>query len=297
MSESNFAGRGTGVIHDIGYRHYDGRRGGRPQIRRALYVQSLRGVFGLGRAARTKILPFTLASFMVLPAVILVAVQMVMGSTTPVLPFASYAIVVQAIPALFLAALAPQTVSRDLRFHTMPLYFSRPLTYKDYVAAKFAGMTSALFILFAVPIVVLYAGALLAKAPFLSNTGDFLMALVAAVFLSALLSVIGLLIASLTPRRGLGVAAIITLMAGSFTVVSAVQGITTGLDQQGVAAWAGLFSPMTLFAGAQDLLPGVRYEGVAEPSTAGQVVFAIVLLALIAGGYALLSLRYKKVSS
>lgn len=296
MSEStNLAGRGAGVIHDIGYRHYDGRRGGRPQIRGALFVQSLRGVFGLGRAARTKILPFSLAAFMVFPAVILVAVQMVTKQMP--LPYAAYAIVVQAVPAIFLAAQAPQTVSRDLRFNTMPLYFSRPLIYKDYVRSKYAGMTAALFILFAAPLIVLYAGALLAGAPFLKNTGEFLAALLAVVFLSALLSSIGLLIASLTPRRGLGVAAIITLLAGTLTVVSAIQGITYNFGSQATAAWMGVFSPMTLFAGAQDLLPGIGYSGVAEPSTMGQAVFAVVLLALTAGGYALLSLRYKKVSS
>ena len=42
---------GTGVIHDIGYRHYDGPRGGRRQNTRALYVHSHPGGFGHGRAA------------------------------------------------------------------------------------------------------------------------------------------------------------------------------------------------------------------------------------------------------
>ena len=38
----------TGVIHDIGYRRYTGRRLGRAQIVRALYWHSLRSAFGLG---------------------------------------------------------------------------------------------------------------------------------------------------------------------------------------------------------------------------------------------------------
>jgi len=291
------APRGAGVIHDIGYRHYDGPRGNRGQITRALYVHSLRGVFGLGRAAKSKIMPMGLATFMVLPAAIIVAVMIFMGAEEPLVAYTSYAIIVQAVPAIFLAAQAPQTVSRDLRFHSLPMYFSRPLTDRDYVAAKFAGMTSALFILLAAPVAILYAGALLGKLDFMEQTGDFLLALVSVLLLAALLAGIGLLVASLTPRRGLGVAAIITLLAGSYTVVSAVQGITYELGSEKLAGWAGLFSPMTLFDGAQVALFGVDSNTPAgPPGTIGKVVFVVVLLAVIAGTYGLLSLRYKKVS-
>ena len=37
------------VIHDIGFRHYDGPRLGRGWIVRSLLLETLRGVFGLGR--------------------------------------------------------------------------------------------------------------------------------------------------------------------------------------------------------------------------------------------------------
>ena len=47
----------TGVIHDLGYQHYDGPRLGRPAIVRALAWHSLRSAFGLGRGARAKIVP------------------------------------------------------------------------------------------------------------------------------------------------------------------------------------------------------------------------------------------------
>lgn len=291
------APRGTGVIHDIGYRHYDGERGGRRQILRALYVHSLRGVYGLGRTAKSKIMPVSLVVFMLLPAFILDAVMIVGKLTELPLPYTRYAIVVQVVPAIFLAAQAPQTVSRDLRFHSLPMYFSRPLTARDYVAAKYAGMVSALFLLLAAPLVMLYAGALLAKLPFWTQTRDFALALVAAALLSALLSGIGLLIASLTPRRGLGVAAIITFLVGTYTVVSAVQGITYGFDQKTISGWAGLASPMTLFDGAQVALFGVDPSSPAgPPGVAGKVVYVGLLLLVIVGGYALLSLRYKKVS-
>ena len=37
----------SGVIHDIGYRRYDGQRLGRAQIARALCWHSLRSAFGI----------------------------------------------------------------------------------------------------------------------------------------------------------------------------------------------------------------------------------------------------------
>ena len=58
----------TGAIHDIGYRHYDGPRLGASYIRRSLFVETLRGAFGLGRSARSKVMPFLLLAVMVLPA-------------------------------------------------------------------------------------------------------------------------------------------------------------------------------------------------------------------------------------
>ena len=60
----------AGVIHDIGYRHYDGPRLGRWHSMRAVYVQSLRGVYGIGRPARAKVLPFLLVAIISAPALI-----------------------------------------------------------------------------------------------------------------------------------------------------------------------------------------------------------------------------------
>jgi ABC-2 type transport system permease protein len=47
----------AGVIHDIGYRHYEGPRLGRAAIARALGWHSLRSAFGVGRGAKAKIIP------------------------------------------------------------------------------------------------------------------------------------------------------------------------------------------------------------------------------------------------
>ena len=60
-ADSGAAGSGApgtaGVIHDLGYRHYDGPRLGRGAIIRALYWHSLRSAYGIGRGAKAKIVP------------------------------------------------------------------------------------------------------------------------------------------------------------------------------------------------------------------------------------------------
>src|SRR5207302_1090509 len=129
-----------GVIHDIGYRHYDGPRLGRPHSFLALYVHSLRGVFGLGRPTRWKVVPFVLFGVICAPAVISAAI----AALTPLQPIAytSYAYFLQLAIVLFVAAQAPQLITSDLRFRVLPLYFSRPLERNDYVWAKLAALGS-----------------------------------------------------------------------------------------------------------------------------------------------------------
>ncbi len=64
------AAGGGGVIHDLGYRRYDGQRLGRAGIIRALYWHSLRSAFGIGRGARAKIVPILIFVLMCLPAIV-----------------------------------------------------------------------------------------------------------------------------------------------------------------------------------------------------------------------------------
>ncbi|CAM5644787.1 hypothetical protein SVIOM342S_06936 [Streptomyces violaceorubidus] len=160
-------------IHNIGYRSYDGPRLGRAYARRSLYSQSLRGAYGLGRSAKSKVLPMLLFVVMCLPAAIMVAVAVATKANDLPLDYTRYAIVLQAVFYLYVAAQAPQSVSRDLRFKTVPLYFSRPIETSDYVRAKYASLASALFILTAAPLLVLYVGALLAKLDFADQTKGF----------------------------------------------------------------------------------------------------------------------------
>ncbi|MCX4549488.1 ABC transporter permease [Streptomyces sp. NBC_01387] len=287
----------TTQIHNIGYRKYDGQRLGRAYARRSLFSQSLRGSYGLGRSAKSKVLPMILFGVMCVPAAIIVAVAVATKAKALPLDYTQYAIVTQAIIGLYLAAQAPQSVSRDLRFKSIPLYFSRPIERVDYVLAKYAAMASALFALTATPIVILYIGGLLAKLDFADQTKGFGQGLVSVALLSLLFSGIALVVAALTPRRGFGVAAVIAVLTITYGAVSTVQAIAFSQGATGAVSWLGLFSPITLIDGVQTAFLGATsdFPGGVGPGAGVGVVYLLVVLALIAGSYAVLMRRYRKV--
>ncbi|MEU9267733.1 MULTISPECIES: ABC transporter permease [unclassified Streptomyces] len=284
-------------IHNIGYRSYDGPRLGRAYARRSLYSQSLRGAYGLGRSVKSKVLPMLLFVVMCVPAAIMVAVAVATKADELPVDYTRYAIIMQAVISLYVASQAPQSVSRDLRFKTVPLYFSRPIETADYVRAKFAALASALFVLTAAPLLVLYIGALLAKLDFADQTKGFAQGLVSVALLSLLFAGLGLVIASVTPRRGFGIAAVIAVLTISYGAVSTLQAIADAQNSTGSIPWIGLFSPVTLIDGVQSAFLGATsaFPGGIGPSNGEGVVYVLVVLGLIAASYGLLMRRYRRV--
>ncbi|HXM55471.1 MAG TPA: hypothetical protein VOB72_08775 [Candidatus Dormibacteraeota bacterium] len=113
----------AGVIHDIGYRHYDGPRLGRGHALLAVLVHSLRGVYGLGRPARAKVIPFLLFAIVCAPGVVSGALTAV--APVPPIPYARFAYYLQVAVVVFVAAQAPQVVTGDIRFRLLPLRSTR----------------------------------------------------------------------------------------------------------------------------------------------------------------------------
>ena len=62
------------------------------------------------------------------------------------------------IMIIFVAAQAPELVSRDLRSHVLPLYFSRPMRRLDYPLAKLTAFILACLALIEIPLLLLYLG-------------------------------------------------------------------------------------------------------------------------------------------
>ena len=272
-----------GVIHDIGYRHYDGPRLGRAAITRALMLSSLRHAYGLGRSGRSKVMPILLLAVMVVPAAIMVGIENAMRLSKPVIVPVDYAFLLQPVVALYLASQAPQLFSRDLRYRSIVLYLARPPRRSDYALAKLTALAGALMVLIGLPLVVLYAGALLAKYDFTDMTRQFLDGLAGALLLSILLAAIGGLIAAATPRRGFAVAAIIAALIVSFAAVVTVSSIADSRHDMSSAAarYANLGSPFTLVQTVQTFLLRNRHDGTWMPTTQQGMVFVAVYVALV----------------
>lgn len=285
----------AGVIHDIGYRSYAGPRLGRRYMLGSLYLQGVRSTFGLGRTARAKVLPILLLVATLFPAVIIVAVEVYTKTEVQPISYNRYAMFLIPVIAIFVASQAPQLISRDLRFRTVTLYFSRPLTRDDYVLAKFGALASALFILLSAPIVVLAAGGVLAKFPLWAQTKNFASAEVGAAVFALILAAVSGILAAGTTRRGLGVAVIITVLFVSYTGVAATQGIAQYYGNDTLAGYLGLLSPFTLADGVQVALVNAPTSTVVGPPGAGgQLVFGLAALVLVGSCYGLLVRRYRK---
>ena len=126
----------TGVIHDIGYQRYEGQRLGRAYAVRSLFVHGLRVAFGLGRSAKAKIFPWIVIALVGIIALIM-AVAKAQGAPVSYQDMPQIASVLSLV---FLAVVAPELVSRDLRNKLLPLYFSRPIHRSDYALAKLASL-------------------------------------------------------------------------------------------------------------------------------------------------------------
>ena len=199
-----------GVIHDIGYRRYTGRRLGRDQRIRALYWHSLRSAFGLGRGAKAKIVPVIVFVIMCLPA-IANAVAVANGSAR-IVPYDTYVFQLRVVlMIIFVAAQAPELVSRDLRSHVLPLYFCRPLRRMDYPLAKLAAFITACLIIIEIPLLLLYLGTVTQAhggGAIWHQTKALIPGLLVGLMWAVLLASIGLALASLSGRRAYATGAI-----------------------------------------------------------------------------------------
>ncbi|MET9337347.1 MULTISPECIES: ABC transporter permease subunit [unclassified Nonomuraea] len=280
-------------IYDIGYRHYDGVRLGRAHAVRALIVQNLRSLFGLGRRARSKLMPFLLAGAMMVLPVVSIALMALTGRVD--IGYTNYAIMMQPVIAIFLAAQSPTITAPDLRYKVLPLYLSRPISSSDYVAAKVAAMTAAVFALVAVPLTVMFAGELLVDPPGPPHTKEYIGAVVTALLLALLLSTFGLALASFTPRRGLGVASVIAVYLLAAAVQGALFAAFEGLGRTSLAELSWLINPFFLVDAVQSWLFGTTpANGYTYPPGA---LAALVVVALIALSLAAFILRYRKAAS
>jgi ABC-2 type transport system permease protein len=291
------ASAGEDVIHDIGFRHYNGVRFGRGWIVRSLLVETVRGIFGLGRPAKSKIMPWVLFGILLLPPLIIALwVILTRGKDLP-LSYTGYLSSMQFVIALFVAGAAPYCVSRDLRHGVMPLYLSRPMKRSDYALAKFGGLSIGLFLVLAVPETLLLLGAVLAKLSIGHQLAGWASGIAISAVLALALSAISLVIAAFTPRRGLGVAAIVTTLVVVSGLSFVLSGIAGEKGYQTLSDYVAMLDPFRLVDGLAVAWFGVSSSSstAPPPGALGGTVFALVAAALVGGGVAILVRRYRKV--
>jgi ABC-2 type transport system permease protein len=290
----------TGVIHDLGYRGYDGPRLGRTQIVRALTWHSFRSSWGIGRGVKAKIVPFLAIIVMCLPSFVN-AFATARGNAR----LFGYDVYTPALRVLvvtiFIAAQAPELVSRDLRSHVLPLYFSRPLRRLDYPLAKYIALTATLLILVELPLLIMYVGTISsaskAGTTVWNETRALIPGLGLGVLWAVLMAAIGLVLASFTGRRAYatGIVAVSCFLLWTLaSVLIQTEGGTTSTST--AAQLVGLLSPFTVIDGVRIWLGGTS-EGL-DPKSLGHFgplygVVAVIILAACLGG---LAARYRKAS-
>ena len=301
----------AGVIHDLGYRRYDGPRFGRSRIVAALAWHSFRSAFGFGRGAKAKIVPVIAFVALLLPAIVN-AFAMSQGNARQV-DYDTYVPALRDLVMLvFVAVQAPELVSRDLRSRVLPLYFSRPIKPVDYPLAKYLGFAGACLLVLEVPLLALYGGAI-ANVHGGSAVWAETMALIPGLLIGLLwavtLAAIGLFLASMTGRRGFATGTVAIGFLLTYTLAEILLQVESPLQRKiagppGSAAAsigvplaekvAGLFSPFTLLQGVRLWLGGTNPgDNVPKPGAFG-AVYALVLIALVALCLYGLAARYRK---
>lgn len=285
-----------GVIHDLGYRHFDGVREGTPTIARTLFVTGLRHAYGLGRSGKSKVMPFILLAMSVLPALIVVGVVVLTGLDSLPVSYADYTNQTQLLISLFAAAQAPVLFSRDLRHRSIVLYLARPLPGTVFALVRWLSLTVAGWLFMAVPTILLFVGAMLSGLDKSDQTSAMLKAVVLQVLLAMLLAGIAGLISSVSLRRGFAVVGSVMALIVLTGVVTAVQAISADQDADTVSVAAGLLSPWSLYNGiAEAWDTGV--DTFVPVDGAWPLAYVLVALLLVAGCLLGLVARFRKVGS
>src|ERR1700744_612745 len=252
----------AGVIHDLGYQRYAGDRCGRPAIVRGLAVYSLRSAFGLGRGSRAKIVPIGVFALLCLPA--LINAVLVARGGARAFPYDTYSYPVRVVGMIiFLAAQAPELVSRDLRHRVLPLYFARPLRPADYPLAKLAALITASLIVLDVPVLLLYVGTIVGvhgPGAVWHQTLLLLPGLAVGLLWAVVLATIALAIAAFSGRRAVAPGAVAGFFFLTWVLSEVLGTVASGPGAAATASTAakvaGLISPFTLLDGVRPWLGG-----------------------------------------
>ncbi len=287
----------SGTIYDIGYRHYDGPRLGRRGAITAVVGAGLRAVFGLGRGGRSKIIPWGAVILAALPAFVAIAVRVLAGEILEVATYEGYLWSVGGLLPIFVAAQAPELVVNDIRHRVLPLYFSRPMSRVDYVAAKIAALALGLLTITLLPVLLLFLGRVMVAEDVVGAIGDEAGALPAiignGIIHAVVLACVGLAISSLAGRRAYAAGAVLAVF-----LIGGVVGQILAEVGGSLAAAAPFTDILAILDGTRQwLFGGSVPESPVSGSDAPLYLFGLATVVLVAISLAILAVRYRRITT
>jgi ABC-2 type transport system permease protein len=296
----------AGSIYDLGYRHYEGKRHGRWYATWSLYVESLRGIWGLGRPTTAKAAPFILTGLYAFLAFLQLALssvfsqQMSRGATVDLFTYANYFERMGFFVVFFCVAQAPEVVCRDQRYQVLPLYFTRALGRWEYALARLGSLVTSLFVVLTLPLLALFVGDVLMKPDTFRAIGDELPKALPAIPGSLLIALsmgsISLAVSAFSPRRAYSAIGLLAYFLLMEAVPGAIMGIATAAGNTSVE-WLILLTPTTALGAANSWFFGQVLTEAGYPASLGTEAYVLAALASIVIFTTILLLRYRRIAA
>ena len=265
-------------IHDLGYRAYEGERSGVGGAMAALGVHAAQRVMGIKRSARHKVLPIAVLVIAFVPALVYVALAVILpfDDFADLVPtYGDYYGIIGVVIFLFVSFVAPEALCTDRRTGMMALYLASPLNRTTYVLAKVGAVAGILLAITLLPNIFLLVAYSLADigpdfpVEWFETLGRIL---VAGVVVGLYFAALSTAVSSLTPRRTVASAALLAVLIAPISVVNGVVESTDISDNLGLLSIAEL-----PFRSAQYLLgePGTSDPGISQVQ--GSLVLLVTL--------------------
>jgi ABC-2 type transport system permease protein len=298
---------GSGSIYDLGYRGYEGPRLGRQAAVAALLSHSLRTAYGLGRSARSKIMPVGLVLLAILPSLLALGIIALVAQIGPAgeameaispIRYSTLFPFIAVLVFLFSASQAPELFGRDQRAGVLPLYFSRATSRLDYAAARTLGLLASLLVLVFSPQLLLMVGRILVAADpaagFFEELPELPAMLIVGLLVVTLVGTVSSATAALTPRRSYATVAII----GIFLIPNIGAALLVELDTGVLGQLAVLLSPADVLDGVNAYVFDVSPDNFTV-QMAGLEGWAYLLAAgaWILGSLLVLARRYMRIEA
>ncbi len=232
------------IIHDQGYRRFEGERRGVAASMWSLVVHAIQRALGIKRQFRSKVMPLIVFAIVYLTAVIFVGLAFFLKSFDigdAGFSYGDFASTAGFAVLLFIAFAAPEVICADRKSGMLSLYLASPLTRTTYLAAKALGVFLVLLTVTLGPQLVLLFGYTMAgTGP--GGVGKFVEAFGRAILagsVGALMpTALSIGVSSVTPKRAFASAGIAVGLLASNGVIAGL----TSHEGAGADARLGVFN-------------------------------------------------------